>query len=120
MLAGNDWTSPSTVDSLRLPSAPAAGRRRGDLGVDWTPRCDNDIGFSLSASGTGSLTARLGAVAGYAERHRRGAGRGDRRSGRWIRLTETAYTFTEDGGDQTIVVEATAASADMPAPSLTK
>ena len=113
--AGNDWNL--DIDSREVTFG--AGRATATQAILLSPEDDNNIGFSLSATQSGTLTARLGAVTGYDTSDTAEVQVVVIDGPAWVvRLTETAYTFTEDGGDQTIVLEATAASADMPAPSL--
>ena len=68
---------------------------------------------------SGTLTARLGAKTGFDTSDTDEVQVVVTSGPAWvIKLAEDAYSFTEDGGDQDIEVVATAASADMPAPSL--
>ena len=77
------------------------------------------IGFSESATMSGTLTARLGAKTGYDTSDTDEVAVAVTSGPAWvIKLAEDAYSFDEDGGDQDIELVATAASADMPAPSL--
>ena len=77
------------------------------------------IGFSLSATTSGALTARLGATTGYDTSDTDEVVVVVTSGPAWvIKLAEDHYRFDEDGGDQDIELVATAASADMPAPSL--
>ena len=78
-----------------------------------------NIGFNQSTTEGGTLTARLGAVTGYDTSDTDEVVVVVVAGPAWvIQLSETAYRFTEDGGAQTIVVEATAGSAEMPPPSV--
>ena len=78
-----------------------------------------NIGFNPSTTEGGTLTARLGAVTGYDTSDTDEVVVVVVDGPAWvIQLSETAYRFTENGGAQTIVVEATAGSAEMPPPSL--
>ena len=114
-LSGNDWNL--DIDSREVTFG--AGRATATQAILLSSTGENNIGFSLSATQSGMLTARLGSVEGYDTSDTVEVQVVVIDGPAWvIRLTETAYTFTEDGGDQTIVLEATAASADMPAPSL--
>ena len=113
--SGNDWNL--DIDSREVTFG--AGRATATQAILLSSTGENNIGFSLSATQSGMLTARLGSVEGYDTSDTVEVQVVVIDGPAWvIRLTETAYTFTEDGGDQTIVLEATAASADMPAPSL--
>ena len=77
------------------------------------------IGFSSSAITSGTLTARLGAKTGYDTSDTDEVQVVVTSGPAWvIKLADDAYRFDEDGGGQDIEVVATAASADMPAPSL--
>ncbi len=77
------------------------------------------IGFSTSATMSGTLTARLGAKTGYDTSDTDEVAVAVTSGPAWvIKLAEDAYSFDEDGGAQDIELVATAASADMPAPSL--
>ena len=77
------------------------------------------IGFSESATMSGTLTARLGAKTGYDTSDTDEVAVAVTSGPAWvIKLAEDAYSFDEDGGAQDIELVATAASADMPAPSL--
>ena len=78
-----------------------------------------NIGFNQSTTEGGTLTARLGAVTGYDTSDTDEVVVVVVDGPAWvIQLSETAYRFTENGGAQTIVVEATAGSAEMPPPSV--
>ena len=78
-----------------------------------------NIGFNQSTTEGGTLTARLGAVTGYDTSDTDEVVVVVVDGPPWvIQLSETAYRFTENGGAQTIVVEATAGSAEMPPPSV--
>ena len=77
------------------------------------------IGFSSSATTSGTLTARLGAKTGYDTSDTDGVAVVVTSGPAWvIKLAEDAYSFDEDGGAQNIELVATAASAAIPAPSL--
>ena len=78
-----------------------------------------NIGFNQSTTEGGTLTARLGAVTGYDTSDTDEVVVVVVDGPPWvIQLSETAYRFAENGGAQTIVVEATAGSAEMPPPSV--
>ena len=119
--AGNDWSLDTTRTSFDVTFAagsttatPASPHNVVALGTGL-----GHIGFSSSATLSGDLTARLGTVSGYDT--------GDTAVTRvviipsptWVvKLTQTDYTFAEDGGAQPIVLSGRAASAEMPRPTL--
>ena len=77
------------------------------------------IGFSNSATTSGTLTARLGAKTGYDTSDTDEVQVVVTNGPAWIyKLADDHYRFDEDGGGQDIELVATATSADMPAPSL--
>ena len=61
--AGNDWNLGPDVDSREVTFG--AGSRTATQAILLSSAGDNNIGFSLSATQSGTLTARLGAVTGY-------------------------------------------------------
>ena len=115
--ADNDWSlDPTTKPAGRSPSRPTARRR--SRAFCWVGGFGG-IGFSDSATTSGTLTARLGAKTGYDTSDTDEVQVVVTSGPAWvIKLADDAYRFDEDGGDQDIEVVATAASADMPAPSL--
>ena len=114
--AGNDWNIPNAKLShdvtFAADSATAAlSIKLGDSGF-------RNIGFSDSATTGGTLTARIGAVSGFDNRDTAEVEVVVVTGPAWVfRLTETAYSFAEDGGAQTVTVEARATSPDIPSPT---
>ena len=120
--AGNDWSLDTTRTSFDVTftagsetATPASPRHV----IALVATGFTSIGFSSSATLSGDLTATLGTVSGYDT--------GDTAVTRvviipsptWVvKLTETDYTFAEDGGAQPIVLSGRAASAEMPRPTL--
>ena len=65
----------------------------------------------------GTLTARIADVAGFDNRDTAEVEVVVVPDPVWVfSLTETAYSFAEDGGAQTVTVEARASSPDVPPP----
>ena len=116
--AGNDWgLDPNVHASRDVTFAAASATAEQSIWLHSTGF--GNIGFSQSATMGGTLTARLGAKTGYDTSDTDAVAVVVTSGPAWvIKLSDDAYSFTEGGGDQTIVVVATAASADMPAPSL--
>ena len=116
--ADNDWSLDPT--GKPQPGGHLRGRQR-DGGAEHSTVGSGfgNIGFSDSATTSGALTARLGAKTGYDTSDTDEVQVVVTSGPAWvIKLADDAYRFDEDGGDQDIEVVATAASADMPAPSL--
>ena len=115
--AGNDWSLDPTGSARRevtFTADSATAEQSIQLGTGVS-----NIGFSESATTSGTLTARLGAKTGYDTSNTDEVQVVVTSGPAWvIKLADDAYRFTEDGGDQNIELVATAASADMPAPSL--
>ena len=113
--AGNDWNIPNAKLShdvtFAADSATAAlSIKLGDSGF-------RNIGFSDSATMGGTLTARIGAVAGFDNRDTAEVEVVVVPDPIWVfSLTETEYSFAEDGGAQTVTIEARASSPDVPPP----
>ena len=115
--AGNDWGLDTTKTSQEVTFA--AGSAMAEQSIRLTGDGPGQIGFSLSATTSGALTARLGATTGYDTSDTDEVEVVVTSGPAWvIKLAEDHYRFDEDGGDQDIELVATAASADMPAPSL--
>ena len=114
--AGNDWSLSATETSRDVTFAADSGTAKQSIQLGTGI---GNIGFSESAIMSGTLTARLGAKAGY-DTSDTDTVQVEVTSGpAWvIKLADDAHRFTEDGGDQNIELVATAASAAMPAPSL--
>ena len=114
--ASNDWSLDTTKTSreVTFTASSATAEQSIQLGTGVS-----NIGFSESATTSGTLTARLGAKTGYDTSDTDEVQVVVTSGPAWvIKLADDAYRFTEDGGDQNIELVATAASADMPAPSL--
>ena len=115
--AGNDWGLDPAGSAMRQVTF-GAGQATVTQIILLASGFRN-IGFNQSTTEGGTLTARLGAVTGYDTSDTDEVVVVVVDGPAWvIQLSETAYRFTEDGGAQTIVVEATAGSAEMPPPSL--
>ena len=115
--AGNDWGLDPAGSAMRQVTF-GAGQATVTQIITVAPGFRN-IGFNQSTTEGGTLTARLGAVTGYDTSDTDAVVVVVVDGPAWvIQLSETAYRFTEDGGAQTIVVEATAGSAEMPPPSV--
>ena len=116
--AGNDW-SLDPAGSASQEVTFAAGSAMAEQSIRLTGDGPGQIGFSLSATTSGALTARLGATTGYDTSDTDEVEVVVTSGPAWvIKLAEDHYRFDEDGGDQDIELVATATSADMPAPSL--
>ena len=115
--AGNDWGLDPAGSAMRQVTFGA-----GQATVTQIIRLIagfRNIGFNQSTTEGGTLTARLGAVTGYDTSDTDEVVVVVVDGPPWvIQLSETAYRFAENGGAQTIVVEATAGSAEMPPPSV--
>ena len=115
--AGNDWGLDPAGSAMRQVTF-GAGQAMVTQIITVAPGFPN-IGFNQSTTEGGTLTARLDAVTGYDTSDTDEVVVVVVDGPAWvIQLSETAYRFTEDGGAQTIVVEATAGSAEMPPPSV--
>ena len=115
--AGNDWGLDTAKTSQDVTFA--ADSAMAEQSIRLTGHGLGQIGFSLSATTSGALTARLGATTGYDTSDTDEVEVVVTSGPAWvIKLAEDHYRFDEDGGDQDIELVATAASADMPAPSL--
>ena len=115
--ADNDWGLSATKNSREVTFA--ADSATAEQSIRLTGHGFGHIGFSLSATTSGALTARLGATTGYDTSDTDEVAVVVTSGPAWvIKLAEDHYRFDEDGGDQNIELVATAASADMPAPSL--
>ena len=115
--ADNDWSLSATKNSREVTFA--ADSATAEQSIRLTGHGFGQIGFSLSATTSGALTARLGATTGYDTSDTDEVEVVVTSGPAWvIKLAEDHYRFDEDGGDQDIELVATAASADMPAPSL--
>ncbi len=115
--AGNDWGLDSAGSAMRQVTF-GAGQETVTQLIKLASGFGN-IGFNQSTTEGGTLTARLGAVTGYDTSDTDEVVVVVVDGPAWvIQLSETAYRFTENGGAQTIVVEATAGSAEMPPPSV--
>ena len=114
--ADNDWSLDTSKTSQDVTFT--AGNATAGKNIRLADGFGN-IGFSSSATTSGTLTARLGAKTGYDTSDTDQVDVVVNIGPAWvIKLAEDAYRFTEDGGAQNIEMVATAASADMPAPSL--
>ena len=115
--AGNDWgldPAGSAMRQVTLGAGQATVTQIIRLAAGF-----RNIGFNQSTTEGGTLTARLGAVTGYDTSDTDEVVVVVVDGPPWvIQLSETAYRFAENGGAQTIVVEATAGSAEMPPPSV--
>ena len=113
--AGNDWNIPN--DKLSHDVTFAAGSATATLSIWLRPTGFRNIGFSASATMGGTLTARIGAVAGFDNRDTAEVEVVVVPDPVWVfSLTETAYSFAEDSGGQTVTIEARASSPDVPPP----
>ena len=116
--AGNDWSLDPTGSAKREITF-TAGNATAEQSIRLVGSGFGNIGFSDSATMSGALTARLGAKAGYDTSDTDEVQVVVSSVPAWVfKLADDHYRFTEDGGVQNIEVVATAASADMPAPSL--
>ena len=116
--ADNDWSLDPTGDAKREVTF-AANSAAAEQSIRLTNSGFGNIGFSFSAITSGALTARLGAKTGYDTSDTDEVAVVVSSGPAWvIKLAEDHYRFDEDGGAQDIEVVATAASADMPVPSL--
>ena len=115
--SGNDWSLDPTNKAMRevtFAADSAAAEQNILLAGGFY-----GIGFSDSATMSGTLTARLGAKTGYDTSDTDEVAVVVTSGPAWvIKLTKDAYRFDEDGGGQNIELVATAASAAIPAPSL--
>ena len=115
--SGNDWSLDPTNKAMRevtFAADSAAAEQNILLAGGFY-----GIGFSDSATTSGTLTARLGAKTGYDTSDTDEVAVVVTSGPAWvIKLTADAYRFDEDGGGQNIELVATAASAAIPAPSL--
>ena len=115
--ASNDW-SLDPAGSARREVTFAADSATAEQSIRLISGFSG-IGFSASATTSGTLTAGLGATAGYDTSDTDAVDVVVTSGPAWvIKLAEDHYRFDEDGGDQNIELVATAASAAMPAPSL--
>ena len=108
--AGNDWGLDPTGSAKRevtFAADSATAEQSILVAVGF-----RSIGFSDSATMSGTLTARLGVKTGYDTSDTDEVDVVVPSGPAWV------LKLAEDGGDQDIEVVATAASADMPAPSL--
>ena len=117
--AGNDWGIPASnleIDvTFDANSATATVSR--SLYVTTIPTSVT-LGFSGSATKSGALSASIGDEAGFDTRDTDEVYVVVTPGAPWtVKLGETAYEFTEDGGKQNVEVVATAASVAMPKPS---
>ena len=116
--ASNDWSLDPTGSAKREVTF-TANSAAAEQSIRLTNSGFGNIGFSSSAITSGALTARLGAKTGFDTSDTDEVQVAVSSGPAWvIKLADDAYRFDEDGGDQNIEVVATAASADMPAPSL--
>ena len=116
--ADNDWSLDPTGSAKREVTF-TAGNATAEQSIRLVGSGFGNIGFSDSATMSGALTARLGAKTGYDTSDTDEVAVVVTSGPAWvIKLAEDHYRFDEDGGGQNIEVVATAASADMPAPSL--
>ena len=114
--ADNDWSLDTTKTSQEVTFAADSATAEQSILLSGG---FGHIGFSESATMSGTLTARLGAKTGYDTSDTDEVAVAVTSGPAWvIKLAEDAYSFDEDGGAQDIELVATAASADMPAPSL--
>ena len=114
--AGNDWNIPNA--KLSHDVTFEAGSATAALSIKLGDSGFRNIGFSDSATTGGTLTARIGAVSGFDNRDTAEVEVVVVTGPAWVfRLTETAYSFAEDGGAQTVTVEARATSPDIPSPT---
>ena len=115
--AGNDWG----ISDSNLSHAVAfgAGEASKRLRILLRNSGSGNVGFSPTAATGGTLVASLGAVTGYDTSDTAEVEVVVTDGPSWIvRLTQPPYSFREDGGPQTVTIEAYAASDDVPAPSL--
>ena len=114
---GNDWNLEDSSKSSRevtFNAGDATAQTKRLMGTGFF-----GIGFAFDSSTSGTLTARLGATAGYDTSDTETVDIVLSAGPLWVvRLAETDYTFTEGGTNQEIEVVATATSTEMPAPSL--
>ena len=115
--ASNDW-SLDPAGSARREVTFAADSATAEQSIRLISGF-RGIGFSRSAITGGTLTAGLGATAGYDTSDTDAVDVVVINGPAWVvKLAEDHYRFDEDGGDQDIELVATAASAAVPAPSL--
>ena len=115
--AGNDWGI--SASNLSHDVAFGAGEASKQLFISLRSSGGATVGFSATATTSGTLVASLGAVTGYDTTDTAEVEVVVTEGPSWIvRLTQSSYSVREDGGAQTVTIEAYAASADIPAPSL--
>ena len=114
---GNDWNLEGSSKSSReitFNAGDATAQTKRLMGTGFF-----GIGFAFESSTSGTLTARLGATAGFDTSDTETVDIVLSAGPAWVvRLAETDYTFTEGGTNHEIEVVATATSTEMPAPSL--
>ena len=113
---GNDWNLDDRKSNreVTFDAGDATAQTKRLMGTGFF-----GIGFDLDSSTSGTLTARLGATAGYDTSDTETVDIVLSAGPLWVvRLAETDYTFTEGGTNHEIEVVATATSTEMPAPSL--
>ena len=115
--AGNDWGIPDS--NLSHDVSFGAGEASKQLFISLRSSGGASVGFSATATTSGTLVASLSNVTGYDTTDTAEVEVVVTGNPSWIvRLTQPSYSFHEDGGAQTVTVEAYAASAAIPAPSL--
>ena len=115
--AGNDWGIPDS--NLSHDVSFGAGEASKQLFISLRSSGGASVGFSATATTSGTLVASLSNVTGYDTTDTAEVEVVVTEGPSWIvRLTQSSYSVREDGGAQTVTIEAYAASADIPAPSL--
>ena len=114
--AGNDWNIPDA--KLSHDVTFTAGSATATLTIKLGDSGFSNIGFSDSATTGGTLTARIADVSGFDNRDTAEVEVVVVTGPAWVfSLTETEYSFAEDGGAQTMTLEARATSPDIPSPT---
>ena len=115
--AGNDWNVPRS--RLTQTATFTAGSATATLTINLTAgRSGGSWGLANNATTSGTLTASLGAISGYDTSDTAEVMVVVLAAPLWtISMDPASLRVTEGDGEQTLRVLATAASADMPAPS---
>ena len=114
--AGNDWNIPNA--KLSHDVSFSAGSATATLSILLRHTHFQNIGFSESATMSGTLTARIADVAGFDNRDTAEVEVLVFPDPVWVfSFTESEYSFDEDGGAQTVTVEARASSPNVPSPT---
>ena len=115
--AGNDWGIPA--NNLSHDVAFGAGESSKRLFISLRSSGGANVGFSATATTSGTLVASLSNVTGYDTTDTAEVEVVVTANPSWIvKLTQSSFSYAEGGGAQTVTIEAYAASADMPAPSV--